>query len=114
MDAVVYISERAELRLKHDVLAVLFGFVIKVGQIGDERHQRHAVRLVPFFEGFAGGGSGVVYLFDSQVLPLHDAFEMLKERFFIEELAREDCLFLIFVRVEGRYALFCRAVLLIG
>ena len=114
MDAVVDISQRSELCLEHDVLLLCVTAVIKAVEVADERHERDTAVLVPLFKLLTGGRLCGVDLLEGQVLPFHDAVEVLKKCLFVKELACQHGLFLIFIGVERCDPLLGGAVLFVG
>ena len=112
-NAEVNVAERAQLRLKHDVLARGLRVIHVLRRVADIGRKLLAELLAPGKHVRKLIGLGTIDVLDREVFPLENGGKALLEILRIQELADHDGLLLIFVGVNRRNAAQRRAVLLV-
>ena len=112
-DAEVDIAQRAQLGLKHDVLAGLFRLIEVLAGVADIGRELRAELLAPGEHVLKLVGFRAVDVLDGQVLPLEDAGQPLFEVLRVQELTHHDGLLLILVGIDRRDAAQRGAVFLV-
>ena len=113
MDAVVQVTQGAQLRLEQDAFPVLLRVPQVFLRIGDKGNQRLAAAFHPGPDLFLGHRLGAVHAGQRQVLPLQQVAQVGLQLFRIEQFARQHGLFLVFIGVERRDSLLGGAELLV-
>ena len=112
-DTEVDIAQRAQLGLKHDVLAGLFRLIEVLAGVADIGRELRAELLAPGEHVLELVGLCAVDIVDDEVLPLQNAGQPLFKIRRIQQFSHHDGLLLIFVGIDRRDAAQGRAVFLI-
>ena len=109
----VDVPQGAELRLEHDLFAVLRGVIEIQPRIADIRQEFFSVFFEIIHHVLHGYGLRAVHARDREIFPFHDIFQAFPQQILMEKFAHADGFFQIFVAVDRRDAALCGTVFLI-
>ena len=101
IDAIVNVTQRAELGLKEQGLVVLNGLGEVIRRVADIVLERHGVGVEPVHHLVEVDGVMVIAVDDEEILPLENVGQAGLERVAVGQLAHAQRLFHVFVRVGG-------------